>query len=203
MVDAGLIALEGSTARISGGGITNTGAIQGHGLVSSPIDNSGTIEALGGTLSLGGAVQNEATGLLTAGSGSKLLVTAGLATNAGVINLTGGTFDNNGQPLNNTGEISGWGLFRSGGTGLDNNGSITFTGGTTTVNGPVTNESGQTITVAYNPAIFTGLVTNNNGATFTTTSATATFAGGFTNNGATNFVNAAGGMVNASPLRRR
>jgi hypothetical protein len=193
---AGLIALEGSTARLSGGGITNTGAVQGHGLVSSAIDNSGTVEALGGTLSLGGAVQNEADGLLTAGSGSKLLVTAGLTTNAGVINLTGGTFDNNGHALNNMGQISGWGLLRTGGTGLDNNGSITFTGGTTTVNGPVTNENGQTITIAYNPAIFTGMVTNNNGATFTTTSATATFAGGFTNNGATNFVNMAGGMAN-------
>ena len=198
---AGLIALEGSTARLSGGGITNTGAIQGVGLVGSAIDNHGTIEALGGTLSLSGVLQNEVDGLLTAGSGSKLLVTAGLMTNAGIINLTGGTFDNNSQPLNNTGEISGWGIFRTGGTGLDNNGSITFSGGTTTINGNVTNENGQTITVAQNPAIFTGNVINNGGGTFNTTNATATFAGGFTNNGNSNFSLVGNGLlkVNAAP----
>ena len=193
--NAGLIALQGSTARLSGGGITNAGAIQGLGLINSAIDNSGTVEALGGTLSLGGAVGNEVDGLFTAGAGSKILVTAGLATNAGIINLTGGTFDNNSHPLNNTGEISGWGIFRSGGIGLDNNGSITLSGGTTTVNGPVTNEAGQTITVAHNPAIFTGLVTNNGAATFTVTDATATFAGGFTNNGNSNFIKAGGGTL--------
>ena len=63
--------------------------------------------------------------------------------------------------MNNTGQISGWGIFRTGGMGLDNHGSITLSGGTTTVDGPVTNENGQTITVAYNPAIFTGSVTND------------------------------------------
>ena len=126
-----------------------------------------------------------------------MFVTQGLASNAGIINLTGGTFDNNGNPLSNaaTGQISGWGIFRTGGTGLDNNGSITFTGGVTTVNGPVTNEGGKTITVAQNNAIFTGLVTNNASATFNAVNATATFAGGFINNGNSNFVKAGGGTV--------
>jgi hypothetical protein len=206
--NAGLMALLGSTARISGGGITNTGMIQGLGLVSSAIDNSGVVEALSGTLSLGGSVQNEVDGLFTAGSGSKLLVTAGLAANAGVINLTGGTFDNNSHPLSNTGQISGWGIFRTGGAGLDNFGSITFSGGLTTINGNVTNEDGQTITVAQNPAIFTGLVINGSApgssATFTTTNATATFAGGFTNNGGSNFIALGNGLiqVNAAPTLR-
>ncbi|HEV2971098.1 MAG TPA: hypothetical protein VGY55_14085 [Pirellulales bacterium] len=186
----GVIALSDGTARLGGGAIANHSALQGLGIVNSAVANTGTIEALGGTLSFGGALTNPAGGMLTAGSGAKLLVTGGLATNAGIVNLTGGTFDNNGHPLNNTGQISGWGIFRTGGTGLDNNGSITFSGGVTTVNGPVTDENGKTIVVAYNPAIFTGLVTNNGGGTFNIVSTTAVFAGGssgtfggtFTNN---------------------
>jgi fibronectin-binding autotransporter adhesin len=193
--DAGLVVLQGQSARLGGGAITNTGSIQGQGLINSTVANSGTVEALGGTLSFGGMLTNPAGGLLTSGTGTKLLVNTGLAANAGVINLTGGTFDNNGHPMNNTGQISGWGIFRTGGTGLDNNGSITFTGGLTTINGPVTNENGRTITVAQNPAIFTGLVTNNMGGTFRTTNATATFAGGFTNNGNSNFASAGNGTI--------
>jgi fibronectin-binding autotransporter adhesin len=193
--NAGLIALQGATARLGGGIITNNGTVQGLGLINTAVANTGTIEALGGTLSIGGALTNPAGGLLTAGTGSKLLVTAGLATNAGIINLTGGTFDNGGHPLDNTGQISGWGIFRTGGTGLDNNGSVTFSGGITTINGPVTNENGKTITVAQNPAIFTGLVTNNGGGTFNTLNTTATFAGGFTNNGNSNFAAAGNGSI--------
>jgi hypothetical protein len=193
--NAGLVVLQGQTARLGGGAITNTGSIQGQGLINSNVANSGTVEALGGTLSFGGTLTNPAGGLLTSGTGTKLLVNTGLVANAGTINLTGGTFDNNDHPLNNTGQMSGWGIFRTGGTGLDNNGSITFTGGLTTINGPVTNENGRTITVAQNPAIFTGLVTNNMGGTFRTTNATATFAGGFTNNGNSNFASAGNGTI--------
>ncbi len=197
----GFISLQGATARLGGGAIANSGSIQGLGLINSAVVNTGTIEALGGTLSLGSMLTNSAGGLLTASAGSKLIVTSGLATNAGVIYLTGGTFDNNGHPLDNTGEISGWGIFRTGGAGLDNHGSMTFSGGITTVNGPLTNENGQMITVAHNPAIFTGLVTNNGGATFTVTDATATFAGGFTNNGASYFAKAGNGalQINSPP----
>ena len=193
--NSGLVTLQGASALLGGGTITNTGSIQGAGLITSNIANTGTVEALGGTLSLGGTLTNPAGGLLTSGTGTKVIVTPGLATNGGVINLTGGTFDNNGHPLNNTGQISGWGIFRTGGSGLDNNGSITFSGGLTMVNGPVTNENGKTIAVAQNPAIFTGMVTNNGGATFNTVNATATFAGGFTNNGNSNFAAVGNGTV--------
>jgi fibronectin-binding autotransporter adhesin len=184
-------------ASLVGAAITNANMIQGAGSIGNAITNNGTIQPLGGTLFVNGTISNTATGLLTAGMGNQLLVTAGLATNSGIINLTGGTFDNGGHPLNNaaSGQISGWGIFRTGGTGLDNNGSITFSGGTTTVNGPVTNENGKTIVVAYNPAIFTGLVTNNGGGTFNIISTTAVFAGGssgsfsgtFTNNASSAF----------------
>ncbi len=180
--NAGVVQLSGITSNLAGGAITNTGTIQGLGNVGAPVTNStGIIEAIGGSLVVGGALTNSAGGTLVAGVGNKLLVSNGLATNSGLINLTGGTFDNNNHALTNAGQISGYGTFRTGGAGLTNAGSITFTGGVTTVNGNVTNNVGQTIRVSYNPATFTGNVINN--GTFKTTSTTATFAGTFTNNG--------------------
>jgi PEP-CTERM motif len=65
--------------------------------------------------------------------------------------------------------------------GLTNNGSISFTGGVTTVNGDVTNAAGKTISVSFNPATFTGNVTNN--GLFETMSTTVNFSGTFTNDG--------------------
>ena len=182
--NAGLIQLTAVNSNLFGGAIINgaTGTIQGIGVVGSAVTNNGTIESMGGTLSLGGPLTNPAGGLLAVDAGSKMFITGGLAANAGIINLTGGTYDNSGHALNNTGQISGWGIFRTGGSGLDNNGSITFSGGTTTVNGPVTNENGKTITVAYNPAIFTGLVTNTGTGTFNVINTTVVFAGGSTGN---------------------
>jgi hypothetical protein len=96
-----------------------------------------------------------------------------------LINLTGGTFDNSTFALSNTGQISGFGTIRTG--GLTNNGSVTLTGGFTTVIGNVTNNAGHQLKVAYNPAIFTGNVVNN--GIFKNTSTTITFAGTYTENG--------------------
>ena len=193
--NSGIVQLTAFTANLGGGAINNTGAIQGFGNVGNAITNTGTIEPIGGTLFLSGTLLNPSGGLIRVGAGNKLLVVHGLLASAGIVNLTGGTFDNNGQPLNNLGQISGFGVFASGGTGLDNNGSITFSGGLTTVNGPVKNENGKTIVVAYNPAIFTGLVTNNGGGTFNIIGTAAVFAGGssgsfsgtFTNNASSAF----------------
>jgi hypothetical protein len=185
--NSGLVQLTDFTANLAGGAMTNTGTIQGLGQVGNAVTNTGTIEAIGGTLTLGGTVANNAGGLLTAGTGGKLLIAAGLNTNAGVINLTGGTFDNNNHPLSNTSEMSGYGTFRTG--GLSNSGTMTLSGGTmtlshgtTTVQGDVNNQASGKITVAYNPAIFTGNVVNS--GTVKTTSTTVTWAGSFTNSGA-------------------
>jgi fibronectin-binding autotransporter adhesin len=194
--NSGAIQLSAINANLTGGSIVNLGSIQGFGNLGNGVANSGIIEAMGGTLFVTSLITNPAAGTLTADSGAKLLITQGLSTNAGIVNLTGGIFDNNLHPLNNTGQISGWGIFRTGGAGLDNNGSITFSGGLTTVNGPITNEGGHTITVAQNNAIFTGMVTNNMTATFNTVNATATFAGGFTNNGNSNFAAVGNGSIN-------
>jgi len=180
--NSGTIQLNSFSANLSGGAISNTSTIQGYGNIANNIVNSGIIESTGGTLTLSGSNQNLANGLITADAGTKVLMASGLANNLGVINLTGGTFDNNGFPIKNSNQISGYGIFRSG--GLTNAGSITFTGGATTVNGNVTNQAGQTISAKYNPVIFTGNVTNN--GIFNSTSTTVTFSGSFTNNGAFN-----------------
>lgn len=179
-VNSGVIDLREPGANLNGGVITNTGSIAGVGQVGNGITNQGTIEAVGGSLVLGGTVTNSASGLISAASGSKILFAGGLAGNAGIVSLNGGTFDNNGRPLTNTGQISGYGIVRTG--GLQNNGSMTFTGGTSTISGEVTNASGKTIHVAHDPAIFSGNVVNN--GTFKTTGTTTTFTGSFVNNGA-------------------
>ncbi len=193
--NGGIVQLTSLTSNVTGGAVTNYGTIQGLGALSCNVTNSGSVESNGGTLTLAGATINTAAGALNVDLGSKLIITGGLATNAGTIINSGGTFDNNSFPLTNTGVIAGFGVFRTGGSGLTNNGGISFTGGATTVIGPVTNQSGRTITVAYNPALFTGLVTNSGSATFNILNTTATFAGGFTNGGNSSFSKAGAGEV--------
>ena len=189
--NAGTILLDGVTANLTGGGIMNSGTIQGLGSVGTNITNlgSGTVEALGGTLVLNGSFFNG--GLIAAPAGSKVLLVNSPGVNRGTISLTGGIFDTNGNILQNTGEVSGYGTFSTGGfengyessPGVYTPGSVTFTGGTTTVNGNVTNDTGSTMTIEYNPAIFTGNVVNN--GTVFITQTTASFAGTYTDNGTT------------------
>jgi len=174
--NTGTLALDGLTASLNGGAITNNGTIQGRGTVGSGISNAQTIEASGGTLTLSGSVTN--TGLLTAGAGAKLHVTGSFPVNAGTVSLTGGTFDT-AAALNSTGQITGHGIVRTG--GLTNNGSVTLTGGLSTVNGSVTNAIGRTFHVAHNPAVFTGAFVNH--GIFKNTETTVTFTGTYTENG--------------------
>jgi hypothetical protein len=103
----------------------------------------------------------------------------GLATNAGTVSLSGGTFDNNNAAMNNTGTINGRGTLRSG--SLTNNGRVSFADGDTEVHGSVTNNSQLLIT--SNLTTFYGAVNNAAGGTIKTTEATARFLGTFTNTG--------------------
>jgi hypothetical protein len=190
-VNVGVIQMAGVAGTLAGGAVTNLdgGTIQGFGSVNNVIINTvGTIEAMGGTLLLN-AAGSSSSGLIAVSTGNKLLFTQGLASSAGIISLAGGTFDNGGRVISNSGQISGYGIFRSG--ALTNNGSITFAGGTTTVNGPVTNSAGKKIEVRFAPAVFTGNFINN--GIFKSTSANVTFTATYTENGqfisdpATNF----------------
>ncbi len=180
--NSGIIQLSQAASVLSGGAISNSGTIQGIGNVGNNLTNTGIVEVQGGTLTLGGAVSNAGGGLMTAATGNKLLITQGMSTNSGSINLTGGTFDNNNRAMTvgSTGQVSGYGIIRTG--GLSNNGIMTLTGGLTTVNGPVTNQASGNINVAYNPAIFAGNVANY--GTVKNTQTTITWAGTFTNSGA-------------------
>jgi len=99
--------------------------------------------------------------------------------NDGILNLTGGTFDNNGYALDNDGQISGHGILRAG--GLTNDGSVTLTGGSTTVNGNVTNSAGRTIEAIGDAVLFTGNVTNF--GLFKNSGASVTFAATYLENG--------------------
>ena len=137
----GVVQLAGLTANLNGGALTNAGNIQGFGNVASNITNQGTIESNNGTLVLNGTASNTSSGLISTESGSQVLVLQGLASNEGIISLTGGTFDNNNKVLNNEGQISGHGTLRTG--GLTNTDAVHFTGGATTINGNVTNEVGR------------------------------------------------------------
>jgi hypothetical protein len=177
--NSGSIALGGIAATIAGGGIANSGSIAGFGNVGNAVTNDGTIEAIGGTLTLGGAVSNGTAGVITAGSGSRVLITGGLANNDGLIALSGGTFDNNNRALNNNGNISGFGTFRA--SHWRNAGRMTFAGGHSTIVGSVHNNAGQRIEIAHSSALFTGNVTNF--GVFKTTGASVTFAGLYVENG--------------------
>jgi hypothetical protein len=175
----GTIQLNSASASMTGGSIENTGNIQGFGSAGNDIGNEGIIAASGGNLVLAGRVRNFEKGLLSAAAGSQLTIARGLDSNSGIINLLGGVFENSGFELDNTGQISGFGTIRTG--TLINNGTITFTGGLTTINGDVINESDRQLRVAYNPALFTGTVTNN--GIFKNTETTITFAGTYNENG--------------------
>lgn len=192
------VLMGGFTGGVQSGAITNTGTIQGGGTINNNIINNGIINAggvYGGQLVLNGSVANNATGLMTA-SEAGIFVTQGMATNAGKITLLGGGFDNNNHPMTNeaTGQISGLGTFRTGGTGLLNYGKVNLTGdigwGSIVVgpvnNGDSTHTSARMDLNSY--VYFSGPVVNwgtvkTYGVGTDLGKATLTFAGGYTEHG--------------------
>ena len=133
---SGTIVLFGQNSTFGGGTVTNNGTLRGLGRVNNLIANSGTIRAEVGTLTLAAAGHtNTAAGRIEAGPGTQVLYSQGLATNSGLIALTGGAFDNNNIALANPGRIEGYGTLRTG--GLTNTGTISV-GGSLDVLGPVT-----------------------------------------------------------------
>jgi len=161
VTNSGITHLAGPGNQITGSGLlTNTGTVQGAGNVGMRVANSGTLEAMGGTLSFSASANtNTATGTLVAGTGGKLLMTQGLATNAGLIQLDGGTFDNGGLVLANTGRIVGQGNLRSG--TITNGNQIAFSFGSSDIAAPITNQAGAKLIVSNGAqATFTSAVIN-------------------------------------------
>jgi fibronectin-binding autotransporter adhesin len=146
---SGSIVLGGVNASLNVNAVTNTGTLRGHGRMSGAALNSGVIRAEGGTLTLAGIGNtNAAGGRLEAGTGTQLVYAQGLATNAGLIAITGGAFDNNNLAINNSGRIEGYGTVRTG--GLTNSGAISVAGaldvlGAVTNNGSVNTTTGATV----------------------------------------------------------
>jgi hypothetical protein len=174
----GTIQLLGPNALLAGGALTNTGTLKGHGRVSNRLLNAGVIQADGPLTLAGPSPTNSTTGLLKIASPAASLTYAqGLATNAGTLHNNGGSFNNNNAPLNNTGTLTGHGNFSA--ASWTNNNLVTFTGGPTTVDGPLTNAANRTLTITgpTTAALFTAPVTNN-GTLKLTGGASATFAAG-------------------------
>ena len=197
--NSGMIGFGDAASTLAGGVITNSGMLQGAGAVASAIINAGTVESVAGVLALIGPIANQASGILRADAGSKLLASGGITANAGLISLAGGTVDTGSGALASAGRIIGFGVLGTG--GLNNNGVATLSGGTTTVHGTVTNAAAATMEVAHSAAVFTDAVTNygNFKATqatfaparhaagahwaFKATQATFAIAGGYTEHG--------------------
>jgi hypothetical protein len=181
--NAGSFTLSDPASKLIGGEIVNSGTVQGMGAIGNSINNSGLVEATGGTLTLNGSILTTTASTLTADDGATLLAVGagkGLQTNSGTINLAAGTFDNDGQPMTNTGSITGFGTLNTGGLtngiALLHEGSMSLTGGPSTINGNVANA--RTISVTGGSAEFTGNV--GGAGTFLATNADATFDGTYT-----------------------
>lgn len=189
-VNSGSVVLADAAATLGGGAITNSGRIEGQGQVGNAVVNTGSIEAKGGTLWLAGALTSS--GRLRSASGSELVVGSGLASNAGTIELAGGTVDNNGLALSNAagGRITGFGTLRAG--SIANLGQLQLSGGASVIHGSFVNDTGSATLLSGNSnttfhdaaefragselrvsagsvATFFGLVLQRSGASFTGT----------------------------------
>jgi len=150
-VNRGQVLLSSNAANLAGGQIDNRGLIQGFGKINNNItqaDATGRLEAQGGTLTVAGQIVGSNRGILAAGDGGKLLISQGLASNAGQIQLSGGTVDNNGRALVNEvgASINGFGTLRSG--TLSNKGQILLSGGTSAVRADIVAQAGSEIVLS-------------------------------------------------------
>ncbi len=150
---SGEVLLIGGAATLAGtGAITNTGLVHGDGVVTKTVNNNA-----------GGEIRAE--------NGKRIKLQAASGTNAGKINLQGGTAEFL-QPLTNgtAGQIEGRGTLITGGAGLTNNGNLALSSGITDVFGDVNNATGSAtrgITISGNADVtFWDDVTNSAGSLF-------------------------------------
>jgi len=144
-------------ATLNGAKLSNNGTIEGRGEVQNALDNFGSVRASLGTLKLNGtSLMNR--GTLAAGTAGSLLVKGGLASNDATISLEGGSFDNDGHTLANTGKISGHGDINA--ASLANTRSIQFDAGVSNINAALDQlNRGQIVLGAGANANFRGAVT--------------------------------------------
>jgi fibronectin-binding autotransporter adhesin len=193
--NSGLVLLQ--DGQISGETITNSGTIEGFGAINSPIGNyTGAINATGGLLTITSANNVTGTaGQIQAGNGGTVQFSQGLGVNNGLIELAGGTFNNNNQPLTNasTGNITGYGSISTG--GLNNSGAFTLGGGSTasSLYGNVNNFA--TITFAGNTFVYGNITNAGTDNVILAGTAPNQFYGAFSNTGTLTVVNSASGYL--------
>ena len=123
-------------------------------------------------------------GTLNVGNSSVTLRDSNHAILSGVATLGGGSINaTNGLQLASTGSLTGYGSITPGTGGLSNFGTMMLGGGTSSINGAMTNQAGGKVYVNAS-ATFTGNVTNAGGGTIEVTNSSVTFSGTLTNNGA-------------------
>jgi hypothetical protein len=144
----GVVCLDDDSALLAAT-VLNAGTLEGHGHVSGAVDNSGIIEAVGGTLYFSTTVANLPGGRVVASAGNKILFGHPIAENAGTISLLGGTVQSTGPATNGPGGlITGRGTLIVGGTGLTNQGTMSLSAGLTDVLGTVQNAASGKIIVS-------------------------------------------------------
>jgi T5SS/PEP-CTERM-associated repeat protein len=183
IANSGEIRFAGLVSVLSGGQITNNKLIRGDGR----IDNN---------------LINTATGELRADVGNTLLLTGATGTNAGRINLQGGTIQFT-QPLINgpAGTVVGSGFLHADqgltnagkiqignaslylGSGLANNGEVQISAGLSSLYGPVTNNNKITVSGGGTATFYDALVMSPSSTFQTSTNSTSVFFGPVTGTG--------------------
>lgn len=124
----GRLELVGGSGRITAVSLANSGLILGDGTIAAPTTNN-----------IAGKIRVDA--------GKTIYFTSSFGSNAGELNLQGGTLDFTGAITNGaTGFISGRGAIYA--TGITNNGQMAFSAGTADLHGDVTNAAGARITTS-------------------------------------------------------
>jgi hypothetical protein len=140
------------TLFLSGGSLSSTGGISNNGVVqlaaAPSLLQGGTLinnNLITGVGRIDNSLVNTAAGEVRAGASDALRFTAPSSTNAGLINLLGGSVEFTGA-LDNPGQITGRGTFYAT-AGLANSGQISLSAGITDLFGPVNNTAAAKIIV--------------------------------------------------------
>jgi hypothetical protein len=177
--NGGTITLGHTTARLAGGEINNGARISGIGRIDNKVRNLGQLVVGSGTLTLGGAMDNQMGGLITVGDASRLVM-ATSASNGGQIDVLQGAIElAQGVTLTNNGVIRMSGLLIGG--MLDNRGSLLLSSGSSTISQAVHNQESGVVSMASSTASFSAPVTND--GTFQIEGSAVSFMAGVSNNG--------------------
>lgn len=178
--NGGTLALQGPLANVIGLMTNTTGFVTGTGRFTAGLNNG-------------------ANGTVRVETADHLIIDTAAPTNAGTIELAGGTVEYTGQLSNNaTGTVSGRGIFRGssaapGGAGLSNLGVVSLSAGISDIYGDVDNgASGKIVAAGASTVTFYDDVVNNGDIRTVLGSRTVFFgsvsgAGTFTGGGTTEF----------------